>query len=51
MLRFEYEIKNRIKILEEMKNDPKYQENQSIQDLISGELRGLYWVLMFNVDK
>lgn len=49
MLRLESEIKNRIKILEEMKND--YNKNSCVQDVIAGELRALYWVLMFEVDK
>lgn len=43
------EIKARIKVLEEMKND--YPDNSSVQNIISGELRALYWVLMYEVDK
>ena len=43
------EIKNRIKVLEEMKSN--YNKNSIVQDLIAGELRGLYWVLMYEVDK
>jgi len=49
MQRTTTEIKQRIKILEEMKE--QYNKNSIVQDLISGELRGLYWVLMYEVDK
>lgn len=51
MKRSEFEIKGRIKILEEMKNDPKYADSPNVQALIDGELRGLYWTLMYEVDK
>ena len=49
MKRTTTEIKSRIKLLEEMKKN--YPDKSCIQDLISGELRGLYWVLMYEVDK
>ena len=49
MKRTETEIRARIKVLEEMKNN--YNKNSIVQDLIDGELRGLYWVLMYEVDK
>ena len=49
MKRTTTEIKARIKVLEEMKND--YPDNSSVKDIIAGELRALYWVLMYEVDK
>ena len=48
MKRTETEIKHRIKVLEEMKLDCK---NTEIENIIIGELKALYWVLMKEVDK
>lgn len=51
MKRTEFEIKGRIRVLEDMKKDVKYMNNKHIQTLIDGELRALYWTLMYEVDK